>query len=528
MKKLIFTFIILLSITAATIVYADTYSDIVYTAYGDSITDIYQDQSITKYSQLLNLKFKLKKVNNYGISSSCLADDSGSSAVSGIRNIINHSDDNKNSDVITLCFGTNDWYYGVELGTITDTNTDTYWGAFNTAISQIRNDNPYAEIIVLSPIWRTDVYNNGGSGTAPYYKNKSGVTLAQYVEEIEKMCSANSVRFVDLYSNSGIRPQTVSLYTSDGLHPNQQGHIRIANLLSGVFEETLTINRFADFIYDDGFDENDTVIPDPAVITGSISDFVNTETGATTGLDITNNRPQKNEATGNIVSKSGVYNFYIQTTGESANMFGLFSDGTYSYGVLLSNSINYGKLLYRTNLLTGETENSTSFLQYSEHYTLPSPGKNLWHFSYSEQNDAWYIYTVDADGAETFAAKITRENLQCSLWNDLGDTKPLFVYTGWGTYCFTLINDATPSAKFSLENDTLTAELYNIDEKTALIFGTYSDNDILLDVAVPEIKDKKATAKLNLDKADNIRIYFWTALEKLNPIIKSEKIELEQ
>ncbi len=524
MKKLIFLFCTIF-ILCTSVAYAADYSDVVYTAYGDSITDVYEGDNLTKYPALMGIKFGLGTVNNFGIKSSCLATGTASSVTTGVENIANHSTENKNSDIVTLCYGTNDWYHGVALGEMTDTDTNTFWGAFNTAIKQLRTDNPSVEIIVLSPIWRTDVVN--GSGNAPYYKNKLGVTLAEYVEEIEKMCSTNSVRFIDLYSNMGVREQTLSLYTSDGLHPNQKGHIRIANLLADTFEESLTINEFEGFFFDDGFDSADTVVPDPAARTNAISDFVDTSLGVVTGLDETNNRPQKEEAMGNIVAKSGVHNFYIQTTSESANMFSLFTDGTYSYGVLLSNNVTYGKRLYRTNLETGEIANATAFIKNCEHFNLPVAGKNLWHFSYSEQNGAWYIYTVDADGVETFSAKITRDDLECTLWDNLDSTEALFVYTGWGTYCFTLISDTTPSAKFSLEDNVLTTELFNIDDDLALIFGVYNENDELTDIATPEITDNKAKATLNLDDASNIRIYFWTALEKLTPIMKNEKIELE-
>ena len=525
MKKIIFFITLTMLLLVVTAHAESDFSNVVYTAYGDSITDIYQDEGITKYPELMKTRFSLSAVNNFGISSSCLARRDEQKVLSGVENILQHSDKNKTSQIVTICYGTNDWYCGVKLGSMDDTDTSTYWGAFNTAVKKLREDNPSVEIIVLSPIWRDDVLNNNGSGSAPYYKNKTGVTLGEYVDEIEKMCAANSVRFVNLYSDMGVRPQTVSLYTSDGLHPNQKGHIRIANLLKNTFEETLLMNEFDGIVYNDGYDPSDTVVPDPTQRISNIEDFVDTTRGAVTGLDLTNNRPQKEESTGNIVSKEGVHNFYIQTTNESSNIFNFFTDGTYAYGVLLSNSVNYGRRLLRTNLETGEIDNTASFLEYSEYYSLPDPGKNLWHFMYSAEKDAWYIYTVDADGNETFTAKITKKNLECSLWSDLSAATPLFAYRGWGTYCFTLISDDTPSAKFTLEDETLTTELNNVDELT-LAYGVYDENGELTDVKIPEIVDNKASASLKLDAAEKIRIYFWTSLEKLNPVMKDESIDL--
>lgn len=523
MKKIILFVITVFTLFVSTVYAEGDYSDTVYTAYGDSITDIVQNENITKYPELMKIKFGLGTVNNFGIGSSCLAVRDEQKVQSGIENIIEHSSENKKSHIVTMCYGTNDWYYGVKLGTIDDTDTSTYWGAFNSAVTQLRADNPSVEIIVLSPIWRTDVEN--GSGKAPYFKNKTGVTLAEYVDEIKKMCSANSVRFIDLYSNMGVREQTVSLYTTDGLHPNQQGHIRIANMLSDTFKEMLDINTFAELIYNDGYDSSDISAPDPTSQVTDIADFVDTERGAVTGIDELNNMPVKEEATGPIVSKSDAYNFYIQTTSESSNIFNLYTDGTWAYGVFLSNNITYGGHLTRTNIDTGVTENSNSYLKYIEHYTLPSAGKNIWHFVYSKQNDAWYIYTVDADANETFTAKITKENLQSAEWTDLSQTTPLFVYTGYGQKCFTLINNNTPSAKISLVNNVLTTELNNV-ENIDLAYGVYNNNNVLTDVALPEITNNKASAEMELQNAKNIKIYFWTALERLEPVMKNETIPI--
>ena len=62
--------------------------------------------------------------------------------------------------------------------------------------------------------------------------NNLGLPLADYINAIIEVCRMYSIPVLDNYSNIGIYPKNsthYSTYTADGLHPNEEGHKKIAN-----------------------------------------------------------------------------------------------------------------------------------------------------------------------------------------------------------------------------------------------------------------------------------------------------------
>ena len=73
--------------------------------------------------------------------------------------------------------------------------------------------------------------------------NEAGVRragiLKQDVQIIREVAEFYSVPVVDLFAESGLQPRVQLLkemYMPDGLHPNDAGHIKIANCLLRVLE----------------------------------------------------------------------------------------------------------------------------------------------------------------------------------------------------------------------------------------------------------------------------------------------------
>ena len=134
-------------------------------------------------------------------------------------------------EIIAIMCGTNDLGGNVELGTINDTGTDTYCGAFKQMLSNIKNNCPFAKIVVCQ-LYR---------GNSEDYKNSNGTHQYEYQEMMEKLCRIYGAYYVGP-ERFGIQHPSIGYYTCDNtlsdygvptytgcdyLHPNMQGMERI-------------------------------------------------------------------------------------------------------------------------------------------------------------------------------------------------------------------------------------------------------------------------------------------------------------
>lgn len=62
--------------------------------------------------------------------------------------------------------------------------------------------------------------------------NQTGYRLIDYVEVIQAIGLEYALPVLNLYAESGFNRFTLSILTSDRLHPNEQGHARIASMAS--------------------------------------------------------------------------------------------------------------------------------------------------------------------------------------------------------------------------------------------------------------------------------------------------------
>ena len=179
--------------------------------------------------------------------------------------------------VYTVFLGTNDWWQGKVLGSITDyeqnTGTGTVYGSFRVISNKLRQLNKKARVILITPMQRGDfVYINSAKNNAyGSYKPKKDQTLEQFANAIVDIGKLEKFPVVDLYHDSGItlenmvnfkklkEPQTETYknyaypeYTTvpfdpakdeypypveavnmtyDGLHPSDKGYQVIADML---------------------------------------------------------------------------------------------------------------------------------------------------------------------------------------------------------------------------------------------------------------------------------------------------------
>lgn len=199
-----------------------------YVAVGDSIT---AGSGTTRiYYNILKDLLGFSKVTGMGVAGSCVSVKSNY----GTSNSPLTSRYNKipEADLITIFMGTNDYGHNTPMGTIDDTTDVSFYGALNIIIPGIMESHPNSRLV-----WITPTHRDGfGSGfTHDWIPNGAGKTLKDYVDAIKEVCARYSVPVIDLFNISGLHPSIASMKTSympDGLHPNANGHDRMAGYIS--------------------------------------------------------------------------------------------------------------------------------------------------------------------------------------------------------------------------------------------------------------------------------------------------------
>ena len=114
------------------------------------------------------------------------------------------------AEVYSIFLGTNDWWRGNPLGTIEDyknaSGTATVAGSFRQIVNQIRNLNPQAKIILITPMKRVDfVYiNNYKNNALGSYRDKNGQRLESFSALLKAIAQWEGMELVDLYHQKGM------------------------------------------------------------------------------------------------------------------------------------------------------------------------------------------------------------------------------------------------------------------------------------------------------------------------------------
>jgi lysophospholipase L1-like esterase len=186
------------------------------------------------------------------------------------------------SDIYSIFLGTNDWWQGRPLGTLKDyqdnTGNNTVHGSFRIIIDKLKQLNPAAKIVLITPMQRGDFvyltnFKNNAWGS---YKPKKDQSLEQFATAIAAIAKHEKFDLVDLYKNSGINQKNITKFkrlkdtatgryrnytypafinvpfnpdtdeypypvesidmTYDALHPSDKGYKVIAEMLLKVFK----------------------------------------------------------------------------------------------------------------------------------------------------------------------------------------------------------------------------------------------------------------------------------------------------
>lgn len=114
----------------------------------------------------------------------------------------------------------------------------TVRGRINVAMKHLKELYPTKQIILLTPLHRGYAFfGNGNQQPSEDYRNEQGLYIDHYVDAIAEAAHVWAVPVIDIYSLSGLLPTMPSQRQyfcdekNDQLHPNTQGHQRLAKTL---------------------------------------------------------------------------------------------------------------------------------------------------------------------------------------------------------------------------------------------------------------------------------------------------------
>lgn len=188
------------------------------------------------YHQLIKKEYKLNKVYNFGVYGSRIARQYVKSAneefdETFLERAKRIPDD---VDMVIVFGGTNDYGHGdASLGQFSDRTVDTFYGACHVLMGYLSERFVGKTVIFMTPLHRTGEDGKMVNGI------KTEHTLKDYVEIIKETAEYYSIPVLDLFGESGMQPNIEShnkYFFTDGLHLNDKGHERLANLLGKYLE----------------------------------------------------------------------------------------------------------------------------------------------------------------------------------------------------------------------------------------------------------------------------------------------------
>lgn len=184
------------------------------------------------YVEVLKRIACLSEARNYGIGGTRIARQitPSSEAKFDLDFCLRARDMDRDADIIFVFGGTNDHGHGdAPMGTDTDRTPDTFIGGCHYLFRFLKEEFPDSTVVVATPLHRSDE-------NTP--KGKEGWVLKDYVEVIRRTAAEYDLPLLDLFENSSIAahiPEIANKLTTDGLHPNDEGH----SILAGEIKEFL-------------------------------------------------------------------------------------------------------------------------------------------------------------------------------------------------------------------------------------------------------------------------------------------------
>lgn len=156
-------------------------------------------------------------------------------------------------DLVTVMLGTNDHGYGIPIGTVDDTTSNTISGRVDIMINKLISKNPDAVIAFMTPIKRVGTGDSASFNDDTGYLNKVNATTKEVADAIVAKCKKYSIPCLNLYD--AIEPLNLALRKKyfinahfedgDGTHPNQNGHAKyIAPKVKNFIENIAPFEKY--------------------------------------------------------------------------------------------------------------------------------------------------------------------------------------------------------------------------------------------------------------------------------------------
>ncbi len=211
---------------------------------GDSITEgVGVADQKNRYDNQIAKMCGLSATNNYSISGSRLAHQIHPSENPRYDLCFcgRAYDMDTTADMVIVYGGVNDYIHGdAPFGEIGDTTPATYCGGVYFLMNYLRETYGDKPIIFMTPahmFLRKEVSDLVPSQHAK--KITPGKPLINYAEVIMETAKKFNIHVLDLYNDLGIDPHDPAIfdtYTMDGLHFNDAGHLKLAELLKNFIE----------------------------------------------------------------------------------------------------------------------------------------------------------------------------------------------------------------------------------------------------------------------------------------------------
>lgn len=173
-------------------------------------------------------------VQNLAVSGAYLADN-------GFTSIFQQAQRLNPADLYIVQGTDDDWLGDFPIGGSTDLTATTYIGAFYQIIVHLRQRQPQATIIVLTPTYQTPVRGQQVRRTDRTL-NGLGLDLHAYVAAQLAACQDLAVPVINLMQKKRFDPSQADFRAQvmpDGLHPNDVGQRRIARLIAETYTKII-------------------------------------------------------------------------------------------------------------------------------------------------------------------------------------------------------------------------------------------------------------------------------------------------
>ncbi len=186
------------------------------------------------YVEVLKRIAELAEARNYGIGGTRIARQEKPSIESkyDLDFCLRAKDMDRDADIVFVLGGTNDHGHGdAPMGTEADRTPDTFIGACHYLFHLLKEDFSASTIVIATPLHRSDEDTPKGT---------EGWVLKDYVDVIRRTAAEYSLPLLDLFETSAIQahiPEVAAKLTTDGLHPNDEGHLVLAQEIKKYLEK---------------------------------------------------------------------------------------------------------------------------------------------------------------------------------------------------------------------------------------------------------------------------------------------------